>query len=596
MYQLLAVSLLVASFHAQAKLAVVHELELKPIQFKQTRQSDLVLKNAKDTEMEAAQAASPAETFFWQHLSPNDGFEGTQSDRAYDELGLTHSEEVVVAVIDSGVDIEHEDLIGKIWVNEGEIPDNGIDDDGNGYIDDVHGWNFIGGADGRNIGADSLEVAREVKRLTTLKKQRQGQGYDLSIEEEELLARVQAEVDANYKPAKKEYDKAISAKSDYKAFSDVVLAKTDLVEISIPALENLISIDEEVNAARDRLIEILTNYRSESTIQAYIDYYGDSVNYYYNIDFDPRAEIIGDDYLDVNDRYYGNNDVTGPDADHGTHVSGIIAANRDNSVGMKGIATNVKIMAIRCVPNGDERDKDVANSIRYAVDNGAHIINMSFGKAYSPYKKMVDDAVAYAASKGVLLIHAAGNDASNNDLGHNFPTDISLSGVNYPNWIEVGASTWDNGALISAPFSNFGKVQVDIFAPGFQIYSSVHHGGTKNEYAKYNGTSMACPTVAGVAALVAGQNARLRDNAVALRELLLQTSRRHPLSEVVIPNHETDALSKTYVQILENDINPFLVFADMGITPLMGFFSQLSVSGGVVDAYAALSIIDTTLL
>jgi cell wall-associated protease len=545
------------------------------------------IKNAKGDESFIEDLESPSETFYWQHLSPNEGYQGVQADRVYEEMKLNHSQEIIVAVIDSGVDIYHEDLQGKLWINVGEIPGNGIDDDQNGYIDDVNGWNFIGGADGKNIGADSLEVAREVSRLKKLKQERISQGYDLSPAEQALYNEVQKVVSDNLNEGNKNLTEYKTALEKYEPAEDIILARTHIEEISSEALEQLISIDDEVNAARDLLLELIEDYGLKSRINAVISYYSDVVNYYYNPEFDPRAEIVGDDYLNPADRFYGNNDVKGPDSSHGTHVSGIIAANRDNEMGMKGIASNVKIMAIRAVPNGDERDKDVANSIIYAVDNGAQIINMSFGKGYSPYKGLVDQAVAYAASKGVLLIHAAGNDSHNNDLGQNYPTDISVGGIHFPNWIEVGASTWDSGSLVVAPFSNYGKKQIDIFAPGFQIYSTT----PENTYAKYNGTSMAAPTVSGVAALVASQHKSLVGNSRALRELLVQSSRRLPLAEVVQPTDAINRFSRTYVKILENNLNPFEVFAEKKVKPKIGFLSEISVSGGIADAYSALSVL-----
>jgi subtilisin family serine protease len=211
-----------------------------------------------------------------------------------------------------------------------------------------------------------------------------------------------------------------------------------------------------------------------------------------------REYLVGDNVNNVNEYYYGCNRVKGPDALHGTHVSGIIAAVRNNKIGINGIADNVKIMPIRAVPNGDERDKDIANAIRYAVDNGATIINMSFGKYYSPDKKIVDEAVQYALSKDVLLIHAAGNDSKNSDTATSYPNRALQSGTIVPNWIEVGASGYKKGKNLVGSFSNYGKTKVDLFAPGVDIYSTV----PDNKYVSESGTSMASPSTAGVAALI----------------------------------------------------------------------------------------------
>ena len=249
--------------------------------------------------------------------------------------------------------------------------------------------------------------------------------------------------------------------------------------------------------------------------------------------------------------------MIGPDSSHGTHVAGIIAAVRDNNLGMKGVATNVKIMALRAIPNGDERDKDVANSIRYAVDNGAQIINMSFGKAFSPFKKVVDEAVRYAESKGVLLVHAAGNSNQNNDTEANFPNRFDRAkGKEFTNWLEIGASSFQKGRSLPATFSNYGKKSVDFFAPGVDILSTV----PDNKYDTYSGTSMASPTAAGVATLLLSYEPSMK--AEELRALMIDTSRRYPKLQVNLPGSETPVL-----------------------------FSSLSVYGSIVDVFEATKLL-----
>jgi RNA recognition motif-containing protein len=213
-----------------------------------------------------------------------------------------------------------------------------------------------------------------------------------------------------------------------------------------------------------------------------------------------RQDVVKDNYDDINDRFYGNNDLMGLDASHGTHVAGIIGASRQNKIGINGVANNVEIMTIRAVPDGDEHDKDIANAIRYAVDNGAWVVNMSFGKSFSPEKKWVDEAVKYAESKGVLLVHAAGNDAKNIDVEDNFPSrnfDNDTLKV-FSNWINVGASGATETDL-AASFSNYGKREVNVFAPGVKINSAIPGGNT---YGVKDGTSMATPVVTGLAALI----------------------------------------------------------------------------------------------
>ncbi len=369
---------------------------------------------------------------------------GMQTDKAYQLVKSKKSKPVIVAVIDSGVDIEHEDLSGKIWTNEKEIPKNGIDDDKNGYIDDVHGWNFLGNAKGENLNAARLEKTRILAKLML-----KYDGVDPSSinQDAEFLL---------YEKVKKEVE---DGRAEFEQYMEMV-----------------------AQGAFDK----------ETT-----NYINDQMLFNLNVDFDDRA-LIGDNPDDFNDIKYGNPDVEGPDALHGTHVAGIIAAIRGNNKGGDGVADNVKIMSIRTVPNGDEFDKDICLAIRYAVDNGASVINMSFGKAYSPHQEKVYEAFKYADSKGVLLIHAAGNDAKDIDIEPNYPTSLySFQETPLDHFLTIGATTKDKDAL-TASFSNFGKMRVDIFAPGFEIYNAV----PQSDYKNLQGTSMAAPMVAGVAAML----------------------------------------------------------------------------------------------
>lgn len=369
---------------------------------------------------------------------------GMQTDKAYSLLKKKKSKTVIVAVVDSGVDIEHEDLQGKIWTNAKEIAGNGVDDDKNGYIDDVHGWNFLGNANGKNVDAARLEKARILAKL-----QDKYNGIDpqtITYDEEfSLYQQVQADVESQ--------------------------------------LANF----QEYEAA-------LGTGQFDAETETYIK---EQLYYNLNVDFDDRS-IIGDNPDDFTDTKYGNSNVEGPDALHGTHVAGIIGAIRGNNKGGDGVANDVLIMPVRVVPNGDEQDKDVALGIRYAVDNGAQVINMSFGKDYSPHQQEVYEAFAYADSKGVLLVHAAGNDAKDVDYEPNFPTSLySFQEAPLDHFITIGASTKNKEELM-ASFSNFGQTRVDVFAPGFEIYNSV----PQSEYKNLQGTSMAAPMVAGVAAML----------------------------------------------------------------------------------------------
>ena len=503
----------------------------------------------------------------WINLDPqDDGVMGTSSDKAYEFLlkDKTPKKTVVVAVIDSGVDIEHEDLQGKIWTNTKEIPGNGIDDDRNGYVDDVHGWNFIGGTDGSNIEADSYELTREYVRLKPKyenvdsdqirRRDRDEYAYWLAIEEDFESKKDEAEMNYQF-TSQLQQNLGELAKVLKEAVGKDDVTAGDLTEIQAD--------DPKVVQAAAMAAQLFSNIGGEAaTLNAIldelsraVDHYKNQVDFAFNPDFDPR-DLVGDDEDNYKERRYGNNDIIGPNASHGTHVAGIIAANRDNTLGMRGIAEHVLIMSIRAVPDGDERDKDVANSIYYAVDNGADIINMSFGKGYSPGKKYVDKAVKYAQRKGVLLIHAAGNSGEEVTPDNNFPNRwIGKRGKPAQNWIAVGASSWEKGESLPGSFSNYSGEAVDFFAPGVDVYSTL----PDNEYDENSGTSMAAPAATGVAALLMAYYPDLKPAEVV--EILQQSVYELGDQMVSKPGEEEQVP-----------------------------FGSLSITGGLVNAYQAVQL------
>jgi len=456
-----------------------------------------------------------------------DGYHGISLDKAYDFVKGKKSQTVIVAVIDSGIDTLHEDLKPVLWRNPKEIPGNGIDDDGNGYVDDINGWNFIGGRDGRNVKEDSYEAARVYHRYkarfstvtdpSSLSKEDQ-ELYQMWKKSEKSIAGNTAD-QMNFMLIKNAYKSALNA--------DSVLRKEIGKEVFKGSdVEALTSDKEDVKKAKKRFLALYQGLgidvarSNKETLEEIGDYVSGEERKAEAATKAPknyRADIVKDNEADINDRFYGNGDVMANTPFHGTHVSGIIAAARKNGKGVDGIADNVKIMSIRAVPDGDEHDKDVALAIRYAVDNGARVINMSFGKGFSPEKGWVDDAVKYAESKGVLLVHAAGNDGSNIDTTDNFPNAMyKTDGKRASNWLTVGASgDPKNGGDLVASFSNFGKDQVDVFAPGHQIYSTIPGGTT---YGNASGTSMASPVVAGVAAFILSRYPQL--TAQQLKEVI----------------------------------------------------------------------------
>jgi subtilisin family serine protease len=464
----------------------------------------------------------------------------------YEELlaGRSPARTVVVAVIDGGVDTAHVDLRENLWRNPGETAGNGVDDDGNGYIDDVFGWNFIGGADGRNVGHEQLEVARLLVQCqggaeapTGLTCAQVAEDYEAERAEVEQTLEVLDQIDAAYSfalplltaagagdPPTREGVQAVSSLRQ-----DVLQAKNLYLQLANAGI-----LPEDMPEAREA--------------------YEGLQEYGLNLDFAPR-EIVADDLSDGTEQGYGNGDVMGPDASHGTHVAGIIGAVRGNGVGIDGVAAGVQLMTVRAVPDGDERDKDVANAIRYAVDNGAHIINMSFGKSYSPQKSLVDRAIRYADERGVLMVHAAGNDGENIDEDADFPSAIADDGSRAQLWIEVGAASWQVDSL-AATFSNYGQTTVDAFAPGVDILSTVPH----DEFKREDGTSMAAPVVTGVAALLMAYFPDL--DAADVRSILMESSVKYGDREVPRPGAA-------------------------GGPPQMVPFGTLSVTGGVVNAYEA---------
>jgi subtilisin family serine protease len=482
----------------------------------------------------AAVVLTSAPDNWWLLDKAADGVRGIGAERAYRELlaGRAPERAVVVAIIDSGVDIEHEDLRDNLWINPGERAGTGRDDDGNGYIDDVHGWNFIGGPDGRHVDADTYEVTRLYARLRPrFERARADTLGTVARAEYDEYRRIRSDFERERAEATqqlrqvREVDRAVSH------FQRLLQTHLGTDSLSLDQVRGIRTTRPDVRQAQAVFIELAANNLTPEQIARHLEYLERRVEYGLNPDFDPRP-IVGDNYDDPTERYYGNPEVVGPDARHGTHVAGIIGAVRGNQVGIDGIAPAVRIMTIRAVPNGDERDKDVANAIRYAVDNGAHIINMSFGKGYSPEKHVVDEAVRYADSRGVLMVHAAGNAGA--DLGSkpNFPTRHYSDGGSARNWIEVGASAWWAADSIAAPFSNYGREQVDIFAPGVDIYSTI----PGNLYEHNSGTSMAAPVVSGVAALLMAYYPEL--SAAEVKEILLESATRYEQQHVVRPGGE----------------------------------------------------------
>ena len=459
---------------------------------------------------------------------------------------------VVVAVIDGGVDTAHADLRANLWSNPKEVAGNRKDDDANGYADDVRGWNYIGGRDGRDVEHDTYEVTRQYVRCTK-------NPTSMPDADRQKCAKITADFN-------KEKEEAAQTLQQVKEI-DAVLARVlpllkqavgsdSLTTDKVSALQSSRS---DVQQAKQIYLQLAANGITPAEVREAKKELESRTQFGLNPSFNPRP-IVGDDTLNLTQRDYGNTDVTGPDAKHGSHVAGIIGAVRGNGVGVDGVAAGVRIMAVRAVPDGDERDKDIANAIRYAVDNGANVINMSFGKGYSPNKSVVDDAVKYADAHGVLMVHAAGNDGENTDVKPSFPTPVYLSGGRAQNWLEIGATSWKGGDSLVATFSNYGSKQVDVFAPGVDILSTVPGGG----YERLSGTSMAAPVVTGLAALLMSYYPNL--TAADVKQIILNSATRLTNQSVIAPGAQNGEKVR---------------------------FGTLSSTGAIVNAYEAIRMAET---
>lgn len=481
-----------------------------------------------------------------------DSVVGISLDKAYQLLASKNlkPKPVLVAILDSGVDITHEDLQSKIWKNPNEQENNQIDDDQNGYVDDVHGWNFIGNSKGESLLAATLEITRIYRSYSN----------KFIGKNKFLIKRHEREAYSKYLALKKEYEKA---KSNLKNELDDLDVEFSFFKQLIPPLRKILgkshfsrqdimhfsTADPKFKKLKATLFRVLKKNRG-LTVEKLILYYENNMkskkeietklNHNFNVTFDGR-KFIGDNPDDLYEKSYGNPDVT-KRSEHGTHVSGIIGAIRNNDKGIQGIASAAVMLPIRTTPMGDENDKDVANGIRYAIDCGARIINMSFGKPYSPHKRIVDQAVKYGKKKGVLFIHGAGNDHKNTDLYYNFPSPLLQNGKIISNWIEVGATSPKLGPKLVAKFSNYGKMSVDIFAPGVDIYSTLPN----HKYGNRSGTSMAAPVVSGIAALLWSYFPHL--SATKIKEIIIESAKPYTL-EVIIPGGSKlvpfSSLSKT---------------------------------------------------
>ena len=505
---------------------------------------------------------TPDTTTMWHYQDyAESGFAGISLQQAYDfaQKNNLESHEIIVAVIDSGIDTGHVDLADNLWVNPNEIPYNGIDDDHNGYIDDIHGWNFLGNSKGFCVEGETLEITRLYRKYKAKYKGKTSKEIaDKDKEEYKEWLKIKKDFESKREEARGIYNIFNNAMDYYDHCEKMLADYFDNPNFTKEEVESLEPRSESLTKARDFYLHPFGMDMTREDLEEAYAQYDSELNKKLNV-LNKVRDKVGDDPTDINDSLFGNNILyVGKSSNHGTGVSGIIGAVRDNNIGINGIAINVKIMVIRVVPGGDEYDKDVALAIRYAVNNGARIINGSFGKDYSPEKRYVDEAVRYAQQHNVLIFHASGNDSKNIDKGGNFPTKK----LNNPdeiaqNWIEVGASNRHPDEKLVAYFSNYGMT-VDIFAPGVDIYST----SIKSKYTFSSGTSDASPVACGVGALVLSYFPEL--TAIELKNILIESGIYYGDIRVYAPKESGKRRKKK--------------------------FKKLSSSGKVINAYSALKM------
>ncbi|MET1055804.1 MAG: S8 family serine peptidase [Pedobacter sp.] len=484
----------------------------------------------------------------WYNLDLEaDSVFGISIEKAYGQLlSIKKATPVVVAVIDGGLDINHEDLKNVIWTNVKEIPGNHKDDDSNGYADDVHGWNFLGS------GKEDFEYDNDLIVVQLRKYNRMFGDMDSTLIAKKDLPEYRIYI-AKREELKSKLDKANQNIASLKQFLEdvnAILKKINKDKPDIEDFKNFVPTNDAERKAQYFMVGVL---KKNPDLEGYMDRVKTQlkdneidVQYHLNFDYEPRAKYAGE-FAESSGKSYGNPNVSGNvPPSHGTHVAGIIAGQRNNNIGIDGVADKVQIMAIRAIPDGYGLDRDQANAIRYAADNGAKVINMSFGLSVALDRQLVKDAVNYALSKDILFIQAAGNGHDNLDLSTSYPNRQTTEDQNFVNsFIKVGASAYSDDDKLAVSFSNYGKQSVDVFAPGLGINSTI----PGNKYEAHSGTSMAGPVVTGLAAVIREYYPKL--SAPQVKEIIMKS--------VIKRNALKD----------------------------------LSVSGGVVNAYDALKLAST---
>lgn len=526
----------------------------------------------------------------WYNCSfGEDGVYGAEVNKAYEFLkGKKVKKRPVVALIGTGLDVEHEDLKQAIWVNPGEQAD-GKDRDKNGFIDDINGWNFLGGKNGQVMERLIQEGDREFLRLK--------------------------DKYADYITSNGEFFKIIDGKrvkvsapenlSEYSYYKNVVMPESQLARIyggwnmAYVIAEYGQKFKEDLRAKfpgqRITLQEFQTCYDPNAPQDTLSDvtftliatafqlYKTDDLDFVYKTfvetgvargkesyeealkayGYDGRKDIVGDDYLNINDNKYGNNVLLTSDAGLGTMQGGIIGGKRGNGLGNDGIMDEAEIMALRVTASGGEPYiKDMVLAIRYAADHGVDIIVLPQQNTLYPdgQKEWMIEALRYAESKGILVIVPAWELSQDLAKQTFYPNRRMTGDKELTNLMVISSSDKEGNPSLNA---NYGAKELDLFAPGINIYSAY----TGDTYQIGSGVGLASASVAGVAALIKAYYPHLTGSQI--RDILLES-----------------VTSRKGVEVEKG------IEVDGKQTQDLFLFDDLCLSGGILNAYQAIMAAD----
>ncbi|MBG7630454.1 MAG: S8 family serine peptidase [Bacteroidetes bacterium] len=487
----------------------------------------------------------------------SDGVPGISLDKLYDELIKNQKgKQIIVAIIDTEIDINHEDLKDFIWINNDEQPNNGVDDDNNGYVDDVNGWNFIGNKNGGNLICSNFSYTRKLKELIPIFKGKTKEEVGNDTLNFKIYQRALMDHQNMKRQLKEDYEYVEFLNTGFprsKKLLDSIFRGSTYTINQLDSLYTIFKKQDSIKAADIYFMIDFLNF----DMHGYADNLAYESNliekYSNNISFDDRA-IIGDNVNDIEDRDYGSPFITNSlkEFTHGSIVSGVLAAHRTNNKGVRGITNTVKLMPL-CIQAkfGAETDKDLALSIKYAVENGAQVINISANRTYELHNEWVQQALLYAEEQNVLVVKGAGNSETDIDKIITYPNKNTKDHV-LNNFIVVGATGMELNSNFKPVWANYGRKTVDFYAPGESILTTTPFDSYKVD----SGSSLSTAITSGVAALLLSYYPDLKVSEI--RQILMESATRYDL------DIELDYDSNTTVP-----------------------FSKLSNSGGVLNAFNA---------